>query len=191
MRKLILLLTITLPIISWAEDICVDEKAGALSEITKVAEAVTAEADEECPNARPLRGICDHVITPDFYDNEYSYVTKFKKAACVNPEDSEEISNKKIREAWLKYEDRLICNSMSFAIQGGSILKAAMISSNKDFYHTVIKWKVNLNRIDPADGKTVLDYIRDEIKKNPPNIEFYKAYYNVLKDHGAKHRSEL
>lgn len=191
MRKLILLLTITLPIISWAEDICVDEKAGALSEITKVAEAVTAEADEDCPNARPLRGICSHVISPELYDKEYSYVTKFKKAACVKPEDSEETINRKIRETWTKYEDKLTCDTIAFAVRGGNILKAAMVNSNKNFYHTVIKWGVNLNRVDPEDGRTVLDYIRDEIKKNPPNIEFYRAYYNVLKEHGAKHRSEL
>lgn len=191
MRKLILLLTITLPIISWAEDICVDEKAGALSEITKVAEAVTAEADENCPNARPLRGICNHVIKPELLENELSYITKFKQAGCVKPEDSEEVANRKIREAWSKYEDKLVCDTMAFEIRGGSILKAASISANKNFYNTVLKWKVNLNRIDPADGRTVLDYIRDEMNKNPPNVEFYRAYYSVLKEHGAKHRSEL
>lgn|SRR5690606_20553081 len=191
MRKLILLFTLSLPLVSGAEDICVDEKAGALSDITKVAEAVTAEADGNCPDPRPLRGICEHVITPDLVDNELSYITRFKKAGCVKPEDSEEVANRKIREAWSKYEDRLVCDSIAFEIRGGSILKAASISANKNFYNTVLKWKVNLNRIDPADGRTVLDYIRDEMKKNPPNIEFYRAYYSVLKEHGAKHRSEL
>lgn len=191
MRKLILLFTLSLPLVSGAEDICVDEKAGALSDITKVAEAVTAESDGNCPDPRPLRGICEHVITPDLVDNELSYITRFKKAGCVKPEDSEEVANRKIREVWSKYEDRLVCDSIAFEIRGGSILKAASISANKNFYNTVLKWKVNLNRIDPADGRTVLDYIRDEMKKNPPNIEFYRAYYSVLKEHGAKHRSEL
>lgn len=191
MRKLILLLTITLPIISWAEDICVDEKAGALSEITKVAEAVTAEADDECPNARPLRGICEHVITPDLVDNELSYVTRFKKAGCVKPDDSEEVANRKIREAWSKFEDRLVCDTIAFSLVGGNILKAATVSRNEVFYKTVIKWGVNLNRVDPVDGKTVLDFIQDKIKTNPPNLDFYQSYYKLLKHYGAKHRSEL
>ena len=53
----------------------------ALEKQQKETVAVTAEADEECPNARPLRGICEHVITPDLVRGELSYVTRFKKQA--------------------------------------------------------------------------------------------------------------
>ncbi|MGV4413337.1 MULTISPECIES: hypothetical protein [unclassified Chryseobacterium] len=142
-------------------------------------------------NARALRGICEHVITPDLVDGELSYVTRFKKAAGVTPEDSEEEMYRKIREVWNEYEDCLICDTIAFSLIGGNILKAATVRRNKDFYNTVIKWGVNLNRIDPVDGRTVLDYFRDEMAKNPPNIEFYRAYYNVLKEHGAKHAAEI
>ncbi|MGV4413339.1 MULTISPECIES: hypothetical protein [unclassified Chryseobacterium] len=140
---------------------------------------------------RALRGICSHVISPELYDGEYSYVTKFKKAAGVTPEDSEEEMYRKIREVWDKYEDCLICDTIAFSLRGGSILKAATVSLNKNFYNTVIKWGVNLNRIDTVDGKTVLDFIQDKIAINPPNIEFYRAYYNVLKEHGAKHAADI
>ncbi|MGV4413338.1 MULTISPECIES: hypothetical protein [unclassified Chryseobacterium] len=147
----------------------------------------------DCPPDKPraLRGICNHVIKPELFDNELSYVTHFKKAAGVTPEDSEEEMYRKIREVWNKYEDCLICDTMAFEIRGGSILKAASISANKIFYNTILKWGVNLNRIDTVDGRTVLDYFRDEMAKNPPNIEFYRAYYNVLKEHGAKHAAEI
>ena len=186
MKKLTLLLILFSFTISLAQ-----QKENTLSDITKVAEAMTAEEEDECPNARPLRGICSHVISPELYDNEYSYVTKIKKAACVKPDDSEEVAHKKIREAWLKYEDRLICDTIAFSLRGGSILKAATVSLNKNFYNHVVKWGVNLNRIDPTDGKTVLDFIQDKLKENPPNIEFYRAYYKVLKEHGAKHAIEI
>ncbi|MGA9211119.1 hypothetical protein [Kaistella sp.] len=141
--------------------------------------------------AKGLRGICEHVITPDFVNDELSYITRFKKAAGVLPEDSEEEVNRKIRQVWSEYEDCLTCDTIAFSLRGGSILKAAHVSGNATFYRTVIKWGVNLNRIDPVDGKTVLDFFRDELNKNPPGIEFYRVYYNVLKEHGAKHASEI
>ncbi|MGV4413336.1 MULTISPECIES: hypothetical protein [unclassified Chryseobacterium] len=142
-------------------------------------------------NARALRGICQHVITPHLVDGELSYVTRFKKAAGVTPEDSEEEMYRKIRKVWNEYEDCLTCDTIAFSLIGGSILKAATVSLNKDFYNTVIKWGVNLNRIDPVDGKTVLDFIQDKIATNPPNIDFYEAYYLVLKQYGAKHAADI
>lgn len=142
-------------------------------------------------NARALRGMCDHVITPDFLDGQYSYVTKFKQAAGVTEEDSEEEVYRKIRKVWDEYEDCLTCHTIAFALQGGNILKAATVSLNETFYKAVIKWGVNLNRIDPVDGKTVLDFLQDKLAKNPPNIEFYRAYYQIFKEHGAKHAAEI
>ncbi|WP_333887016.1 hypothetical protein [Sphingobacterium siyangense] len=140
---------------------------------------------------RALRGICDHIITPDFFDGEYSYVTKFKKAAGVTPEDSEEEMYRKIRKVWDEYEDCLTCDTIAFSLVDGNILKAATVSRNESFYNTVIKWGVNLNRIDPVDDKTVLDFIQDKIVTNPPNIDFYEAYYKLLKYQGAKHAADI
>lgn len=138
-----------------------------------------------------LRGICEHVITPDLVDGELSYITRFKNAAGITPEDSEEEMYRKIREVWTLYEDRLVCDTIAFSLVGGNILKAATVSRNEGFYNAVIKWGVNLNRIDPVDGKTVLDFFRDKIATHPPNIDFYEAYYLMLKHYGAKHASDI
>ena len=142
-------------------------------------------------SAKALRGICEHVITPDLVDDELSYITRFKKAAGVTSKDSEEEMHRKIREVWNKYEDCLICDAIAFSVRGGNILKPATVSRNKEFYNTILKWGVNLNRIDPVDGRTVLDYFRDKMSKNPPNVEFYRAYYSVLKEYGAKHAADI
>lgn len=191
MRKLILFLIVCLPLISWADDICVDPATNPLSELEKVAGAVTA--DDECPNARPLRGICNHVITPEDDEGERSQIKKLKQAACVLPNDSPEIEGKKIREMWNKYEDRLVCDTIAFSVIGGNIIKATILVQNNNFLELLINWKVNFNRIDPADNRTVLDYIRDELNKNPPKAtrQFLEMYYERLKLKGAKHKSEL
>ena len=191
MRKLILFLIVCLPLISWADDICVDPATNPLSELEKVAGAVTA--DDECPNARPLRGICNHVIEPDNYDGESSHTVKLKQAACVSKGDSPEIEGKKVREMWSKYEDKLVCDTISFSITGGNIIKATVMTENRDFLNTLVRWNVNFNRVDPADNRTVLDYIKDQLDKNPPQATklFLQHYYNVLKKQGAKHKTEL
>lgn len=139
-----------------------------------------------------LRGLCDHVISPDYYEGKvFSYVYKLKKAAGVTAEDSEELIAEKIRKMWAKYEDCMVCDTPAFSVVGGNILKAATISSNRAFFDYVLDWKVNLNRIDPADNRTVLDYIRDEINKKPHKIQFYKTYYGILRENGAKHAAEI
>lgn len=142
-------------------------------------------------NARALRGMCQHVFEPYFLDGQYSYVTKFKQAAGVTDEDSEEEMYRKIRKVWDEYEDCLVCDIMFFSLVGGNILKAGAAAVNKNFYNAVIKWGVNLNRIDPVDGKTVLDFLQDEIAKNQPNKAFCRAYYQIFKENGAKHAAEI
>lgn len=149
--------------------------------------------DPDCPKAKPLRGICNHVIDPEDHDGEQIHIKKLKDAACVRPGDSPEVEGIKIRAMWDKYEDKLVCDSIAFSVIGGNIIKATLLVKNKDFMETLMDWKVNLNRVDPADQRTVMDYIRDELNKNPPpyNKQFLEGFYRRLKNKGAKHRTEL
>lgn len=150
--------------------------------------------DPDCPKARPLRGICNHVIDPKDDNGEQSHLKKLKDAACVRPSDSPEVEGIKIRAMWNMYEDKLICDSIAFSVIGGNIIKATLHVLNAKFMDKLIyDWKVNLNRIDSADGRTVMDYLKDELDKNPPTYtkKFYEGYYRVLKNKGAKHRAEL
>lgn len=49
------------------------------------------------------------------------------------------------------------------------------------------------DKIDEADGTTVLDYTRKEIVRNKGNANesILREYYDVLRKAGAKHKTEL
>ena len=150
-----------------------------------------------CPDGDKLPNICMAIGTAS-KDNtgryQFTYQRIISDAACVTPEDSEEEAGRKIRAMWTKYEDKLICNNTRFDVQNGSMLKFAASARFEDFlFDTAMIWKVNLNRVDPSDGRTVLDYVQKEIDRNKgTSIESkLKSYYDMLRTSGAKHRSEL
>ena len=115
-------------------------------------------------------------------------------AACVDfANDSEEVIAQKIRRMWLKYEDRLVCNSMKFDTTDGNIIKFAVSSTFDDLIYDVTKWGVNLNRVDKYDKKTVLDYIQFQLNKNKGTaIEgTLQKYFKQVRAAGGKFASEL
>jgi hypothetical protein len=150
-----------------------------------------------CQNGDKLPNICMAIGTAST-DNtaryQFTYQRIISDAACVTPEDSEEEAGRKIREMWTQYEDKLICNNTRFDVQNGSMLKFAASARFEDFlFDASMIWKVNLNRVDPSDGRTVLDYVQKEIERNRgTSIESkLESYYDMLRTAGAKHRSEL
>ena len=121
------------------------------------------------------------------------YERKISEAACINTNDSEQVKHEKIRNAWSTYEDDLKCNNTQFEVTDGHLLKYAVTTSFDNFIEDVIKWKVNLNKVDVSDNRTVLDYIKYQMERNKGNAleARYKHYYDKLKKAGAKHKSEL
>lgn len=156
-----------------------------------------AAADEvTCPNRAKLKNLCTMVsgrMKDSSGKNKYLYQTKFQEAACIQSSDSEEQKNQKIREAWTKYESDLKCNSTQFDVMDGSLIKYSVSYRFDEFIDEVIKWKINLNKVDETDGRTPLDYIKYHIEKNKGNAleEKFQIYYDKLKAAGAKHKSEL
>lgn len=62
----------------------------------------------------------------------------------------------------------------------------------------VRKYNLDMNFIDPADSKSILDYIKDrekEIRNSPPvdtpRADQYQRIYDLLRTNGAKHTNEL
>lgn len=149
-----------------------------------------------CPNPDALRGVSAMVgshMKDRSGKNEWLYQTRFLEAACVEQNDSEEIKNQKIRETWHLLEDDLIANSSQFDVVDGNILKYAASTKNDAFIRDAIKWGVNLNRVDPSDNRTVLDYISFHIERHKGNAleGMFAHYYKLLKAGGAKHKNEL
>lgn len=153
----------------------------------------------DCPNAAKLRGVCMaiHLRTsdPSPYPNfPHMYQRRILDASCVDvTKDSEEEIASKIQKMWIELEDKLICNSGMFPVPNGNVVKYAVSNSHDQFIADVARWKVNLNRVDPADQLTVLDYVAKEIIKHKGTSLESKLldYYRTLQRGGAKHKSEL
>lgn len=152
-----------------------------------------------CPTREPLVNLCIVVNqkTPSTKVGfKFAYQEKIFEAACVSASDSKDEAHQKIRSMWSSFEDEsdLTCSSTSFNVTHGSVLKLAVYADFRQFVFEATRiWKVNVNRVDPADGRTLLDYVRDEIARNRgTSLEAnLKNYYSSLRAAGAKHASEL
>ena len=160
------------------------------------ADPIAADLEEEpCPNPKKLRGLCAMVENRmmDRKNNEYLYKTRFLEASCLSGDEANEVVNKKIRDTWTAMEDEFVCDSSQFDVIKGNILKFAVSNKFEDFIRDAIEWKVNLNQVDSSDNRTVLDYVSFHMERHKGNSlgEMFKHYYKLLRDAGAKHRSEL
>jgi hypothetical protein len=150
-------------------------------------------------NLKRLRGLCMYVGSKEKIpgrDGRYvwGYQRRIFEAAGVDTlkDNTDEIA-RKISRMWNRYEPFLECKSTQFDITDGSIIKYAVNMKFEEFLIDMVSWKVNLNKIDDADGMTVLDYIQMQIGRNRglPSEPYLKGYYDMLKKAGAKHRVEL
>jgi hypothetical protein len=159
-------------------------------------EEVVGKVDE-CP--RPSDGkfvnICTLVENKDL-----AFKTEFMAMSCVNSKkDSQETINSKVNYMWETYYKEFGCDSTGFTVGQGNILKYSITQEFEIFVDGVVKdFGLNINLKDPSDGKTLLDFTKDEIdryKKNPaysykvPELE--RIYTHLKVDLKAKHSNEL
>lgn len=126
---------------------------------------------------------------------DYNYQKSMYASACADVDTmSDSEINAKLRAWWDQYKDKLICDSLQFNVTNGSVFKYAISGNVTSFIDDAIYAKLDLNFVDKADGKTVLDYTKDEINKQSASSPIRKVlqdYYDKLKAAGAKHKSEL
>src|SRR5690606_38297463 len=163
---------------------------------TPFAFSQTAEPETSpCPNPKKLRGLCGMVESrmKDKINNDHLYKTRYLEASCLEAHETEEARNKKIKETWEAMEDEFVCDSSQFDVVKGNILKFAVSNKFEDFIRDAIEWQVNLNRVDPSDNRTVLDYVSFHMERHKGNSlgDIFKHYYTLLSEAGAKHKSEL
>lgn len=182
---------------------CETPTESKIEPIMAVATAATAATSDtnECPNRKKLRHMCmmvfDRTLNEDPESEnqvKYMYQQRLLAAGCVDlAKDSEQVRAQKIQNAWKMYEEDLKCNSVTFDVKDGHILKFAIADKFDEFIDDVIKYRLNLNKVDASDGMTVLDYVKHHINRTKGTaIEGkYQSYYNKLKQAGAKHKSEL
>jgi len=160
-----------------------------------------SQTTSPCPNPEKLEQICASVVQMDPDNGEgggkfkYFYQRQVFEASCVDPvNDSIEMRNRKIADMWARYENtEFICNGGSFDMINGSIIKYAVLIDFDVFIRDVIRWGVNLNKVDASDGRTVLDYIQHHIDRSPESAtaRSLRQYYEWLRKAGARHKSEL
>src|SRR5690606_6564826 len=155
---------------------------------------------EICPDPAKLRDLCLHVGTKhEDPDPDSLYLYRYQRiiheAACADPTtESDEVVAAKIQRVWETSETALQCDNSEFNDMKGSVLKYAAYSLFTDFVVDASEvWQVDLNRIDAADGRTVLDYVRDELRMKEGSSVGNKLeyYYDTLREAGARHREEL
>lgn len=171
----------------------------------------------QCPNPKPVNNICASIGSREGDEDPdspyvYQYQRLIYKAACADKDyeqlmlmddkQSQSVEAKqledeivrKINLLWDKYEPTFNCNSTQFDVQNGSILKLAVKKLFRDVLEdAVMVWRVNLNRVDASDDRTLLDYVQKEIAKNHGNANepILKEFYKTLREGGALHRHEL
>lgn len=125
---------------------------------------------------------------------EYVYEKRLWQMAGVRIGiDNEETTKQKIQLWWSKYKTKCKCDSVSFNVPNGNILKFAITKNATDFINNlVLNYDLDINFTDPADSKNLLDYISDEIQKmengsaSKSSIDIYKKYKEELISLGAK-----
>jgi hypothetical protein len=107
--------------------------------------------------------------------------------------DNEETVKTKIQVWWNKYKSQCKCDSNTFNVPNGNILKFAISESQLDFIETlVLNYDLDINFIDPADNRNLLDYLNEELLKMQTNgsskstIEIYGKYKENQISLGAK-----
>jgi hypothetical protein len=125
--------------------------------------------------------------------NRYVYQTAFQGAAGASVDrDSPELVRKKIQHFWHKHHTQIRCVSSHFNISGGSLIKFAVSKGFEAFIRDVVQtWALPLNYVDPADGRTILDYIEDEGRKYPGLREEFAKHQRYFQKAGAKRKAEL
>lgn len=167
-------------------------------EVVGQLEGVSKRLNMECPNQVNVSELCtavgDQLAETLNPANKYVYQTKIYKAACVEPTDTPEVMRMKVQNFWNKYHSGLNCSQLGFSVRNGHILKLAVEKNSRDFINDAIrKWKISLNHVDPADQKTVLDYISSELDraKGTSMEPVIQRYFTLFRSNGAKYQREL
>ncbi len=152
---------------------------------------------EDCPKPSDdmFEQLCDLIARKDV-----KYKDLLMKMSCVDTtKDSKITIITKINKTWDTYRKDFYCTGEGFRVKDGNILKYSVYKDFPTFVDGMVKtFDLDINFKDPADGKTVLDYIKDEIaafKKFPSMAhkvkeleDIYSHFKNNLK---AKHANEI
>jgi hypothetical protein len=127
------------------------------------------------------------------------YKKDLEELAGVLKTDSKLMVKAKVQRLWNTQLVNFGCDSSGFSVEYGNILKFAIHKGYSEFIDSVINnYGLNINKKDPSDGKTVLDFVKDEIARwgklpgqKSKSDELLALYKHLRNNLGAKYASEL
>lgn len=153
------------------------------------------------PDRQGLADLCAAIelqsteMRPLFPGHQFQFETYLARWAGVTAGEPTPVVDGKIAAFIDANMPRLFCNQFNFNPRNGSILKLAVAKQASRFLSRVTtRWRINLNGIDAADGKTVLDYTRDRRGQAGSDTPFGRTmarYHDMLRAAGARYSSEL
>ena len=171
---------------------------------TQAQEKQKEDCDCPEPTKEQFSNVCQNLYDKEpAYDENgpvgYQYQADLWEMSCADlKKDSKEIAWKKIECMWNKYREKFRCYNTSSAANERNILKFSIDSGFTVLISEFVKHNFDVNFKDPADNKTILDFIKDEINSisnTPPvnnaKITEYNRLYNMLLKNGAKHAKDL
>ena len=149
---------------------------------------------------RAVDGLCNNVndktLTSEKPD-EYTYVyeRQFYDAAGVNfKSDTRATATLKLQAMWDDNPALFVCSSTNFSVPNGDLLKYAIETRSFGLVENAMAaWHLDLNRIDPADCRTLLDFVTLKLGQNRgTHLEpVLTGYVARLRQAGAKNASEI
>ena len=133
-------------------------------------------------------------------NQDIQYIEQLIEMSCVDlNKDSPETIKAKVQCMWNKYYAEFGCDNTGFLVPQGNILKYAVNQEFELFIDGVVEdFDLDINLKDPADGKTLLDFVLDEINRYKKDKDYQnkvkelQRIYNHLKnDLKAKHAKDL
>lgn len=149
----------------------------------------------------PLFTLCSNVFSaltqpgsPRGARDRYLYQRQILAAAGVEADDEVEIEREKVRHFWRQTGRFLTCDSQGFVPGGGNLVKYAIFRRfSAMLLDLTRRWAVDLNHVDNADGRTVLDWLTHEMTlvAGTSAHATLRAYGGQLRAAGAVNRREI
>lgn len=160
---------------------------------------------EKCP--KPTENmfltVCNSInaskLATDETNFSYKYQEDLWKMSCAEVgKDTSETAKQKIQIMWNTYRTEFKCpGGVTDSIHNGNVTKYAMDNQFSTFVvYSIKKYELDMNFIDPRDGKTLLDFVEEQLemwKKTSftSKTNEYQRVYDLLIKTGAKRAKDL
>lgn len=176
-----------------------------LAGVLFVSEVQAQQIEQPPPNPKPAGWdrLCiyvdDWTTDPEPSKYRFAYERVLYEAAGAQRSDAPEVRSNEMSHLWTNHLLGYTCSSISFDIGRGNFAKFAVANHFDHFIYWMTRgWRLRpaaLNAIDCSDGRTLLDYVRDHLRKERASDGVFRgkleSYERLLVAAGASGAAEL